>query len=60
VRYGIEHVFRSGSPVDIIKDNVSFGYIDWFAKTNAIAERFYLEDRLIGSWRPWFNVDSER
>ena len=60
VRYGIEHVFRNEPPVDMILANMSFSFIDWFGKDNAIAERFYLEDRLIGSWRPWFNVDSER
>jgi len=27
---------------------------------NAIAERFFEEDRLVGTWRPWFNIDSER
>jgi hypothetical protein len=26
----------------------------------AVAERFYLEDYLIGALRPWFNLDSER
>lgn len=60
VRYGIEHVFRNEPPVNVIMENLSFSFIDWFAPDNDIAERFYTEDRLIGSWRPWFNVDSER
>lgn len=60
VRYGIEHVFRDDNPIDIMLDNLSFSFIDWFPSENSIAERFYLEDRLIGQWRPWFNVDSER
>ena len=60
VRYGIEHIFRDSHPVEIIRNNLSFSFIDWFPEANPIAERFYLEDRLIGQWRPWFNVDSER
>lgn len=60
VRYGIEHVFRDDDPIELMMGNIAFSYIDWFPEDNAIAERFYLEDRLIGQWRPWFNVDSER
>jgi len=60
LRYGIEHVFKGHhSPLDIINDKVGFSYTTRFPD-NAIAERFYTEDRLIGIWRPWFNVDSER
>jgi len=60
LRYGIEHVFKHhAAPIDIIDKNVGFSYSTRFPE-NAIAERFYTEDRLIGIWRPWFNVDSER
>lgn len=60
VRYGIEHIFKSNdAPLDIINNKVGFSYTTHFTE-NAIAERFYAEDRLIGIWRPWFNVDSER
>lgn len=60
LRYGIEHLFpRSTSPMQIITDSVGFSYSTDFP-ANAVAERFYTEDRLIGTWRPWINVDSER
>lgn len=60
LRYGIEHIFREADePLNIIFDNVGFSYTTNFAE-NAIAERFFTEDRLIGTWKPWFNVDSER
>lgn len=60
VRYGIEHIFKAhDSPLQIINNKVGFSFTTAFAD-NAIAERFYTEDRLIGIWRPWFNVDSER
>jgi hypothetical protein len=60
LRYGIEHVFKSdAAPLKIIYDKVGFSYSINFTE-NAIAERFFTEDRLIGTWRPWFNIDSER
>lgn len=60
LRYGIEHVFKEASdPLDIIYNKVGFSYSTDF-NDNAIAERFFIEDRLIGTWRPWFNIDSER
>lgn len=60
LRFGIEHVFpREGNPLEMIFNNVGFSYKTDFKK-NAIAERFYEEDRLVGVWRPWFNIDSER
>ncbi len=60
VRYGIEHTFKAHqAPLDIINIKLGFSYSTNFSQ-NAIAERFYTEDRLIGIWRPWFNVDSER
>lgn len=60
LRYGIEHIFREAeSPLSIVFDNVGFSYTTNFPE-NAIAERFFTEDRLIGTWKPWFNVDSER
>ena len=61
LRYGIEHIFcNSKTPLDIIFNKVGFSYTTDFPDRNSIAERFYTEDRLIGIWRPWFNVDSER
>lgn len=60
LRYGIEHVFKTESdPLLLINEEVGFSYMTNF-DTNAIAERFFTEDKLIGKWRPWFNVDSER
>lgn len=60
LRYGIEHVFKhKNNPLEIIMENVGFSYSTRF-QDNAIAERFFTEDRLIGTWRPWFNIDSER
>jgi hypothetical protein len=60
LRFGIEHVFPlEQNPLSIIFRKVGFSYRTDFAD-NAIAESFYEEDRLVGTWRPWFNVDSER
>ncbi len=60
LRYGIEHIFKNeDNPLEIIMNNVGFSYSTRFSD-NAIAERFFTEDRLIGTWRPWFNIDSER
>jgi len=60
LRYGIEHVFKNAAnPLEIIYNKVGFSYSIEFTD-NAIAERFFTEDKLIGEWRPWFNVDSER
>jgi hypothetical protein len=62
LRYGIEHVFRkTADPLGIIFRAVGFSYsTDSPDNANAVAERFYEEDRLVGTWRPWFNIDSER
>lgn len=60
LRFGIEHVFpQEENPLDLIFRAVGFSYRTDF-RENAIAERFYEEDRLVGVWRPWFNIDSER
>lgn len=60
LRYGIEHVFKEcEKPLEIIYRKVGFSFTTDFSG-NAIAERFYTENRLIGTWKPWFNVDSER
>jgi len=60
LRHGIEHLFENNSnPLDIINNSVGFSYSTNFDK-NATAERFFTEDRLIGTWRPWFNIDSKR
>ena len=60
LRYGIEHLFpNSVSPLNIIHNKVGFSYRTDF-QGQPVVERFFEEDRLIGTWRPWFNVDSER
>lgn len=60
LRWGIEHIFPDDSnPLRLINTSVGFSYRDDF-DDNAIAERFFEEDRLVGVWRPWFNIDSER
>ena len=60
LRYGIEHIFKGHpNPLEIIYQSVGFSYTTNFSG-NVIADRFYTENRLIGSWKPWFNVDSER
>ena len=60
LRFGIEHVFpNEADPLKVIFHSVGFSYRTDFPD-NAIAERFFEEDRLVGIWRPWFNIDSER
>ncbi len=60
LRYGIEHIFRDAQkPLEIIEHKVGFSYNAEFGY-NQVAERFFEEDRLIGRWKPWFNIDSER
>ena len=60
LRWGIEHIFpNDNNPLRLINTSVGFSYRDDFGD-NAIAERFFEEDRLVGIWRPWFNIDSER
>jgi len=60
LRWGIEHVFpNENNPLALITKSVGFSYRTDF-NDNAIAERFFEEDRLVGVWRPWFNIDSER
>lgn len=60
LRHGIEHVFPDEqNPLELINEHVGFSCNNNFP-TNPVAERFFEEDRLIGLWRPWFNVDSER
>ena len=60
LRFGIEHVFPTEQdPLRLIFRAVGFSYRTDFPE-NAIAERFFEEDRLVGTWRPWFNIDSER
>jgi hypothetical protein len=60
LRWGIEHIFPNElNPLNIISNSVGFSWRNNFAD-NDIAERFFTEDLLIGTWRPWFNIDSER
>lgn len=66
LRHGIEHVFKNHTnPLDLIMENVGFSYILDFSENtdyskNQVVVRFFMEDLLIGKWRPWFNIDSER
>ena len=61
LRYGIEHIFKNdNSPLKLINKYVGFSYTTDFGSENQTAERFFKEDKLIGTWRPWFNIDSER
>lgn len=60
LRWGIEHIFpNEANPLALISTSVGFSYRTDLVD-NAIAERFFEEDRLVGTWRPWFNIDSER
>ncbi len=60
LRFGIEHVFPNKvDPLRVILDFVGFSYRTEFPD-NPIAERFFEEDLMVGRWRPWFNIDSER
>lgn len=60
LRWGIEHIFpNEPNPLKIITSSVGFSYRSDFLE-NAVAERFFEEDRMVGAWRPWFNIDSER
>ena len=60
LRWGIEHIFPNETePLDVIMKSVGFSFRADFPD-NPIAERFFEEDRLVGTWRPWFNIDSER
>ena len=63
LRYGIEHIFRDEkNPLDIISNDVGFSYslMGDNKENDPVHERFYLENLLIGHFRPWFNLDSER
>jgi hypothetical protein len=59
LRFGIEHVFpNEKKPLGVIFSCVGFSHKTF--QDNEIADRFFEEDRLVGIWRPWFNIDSER
>ncbi|WP_080952039.1 GIY-YIG nuclease family protein [Aliivibrio fischeri] len=61
LRYGIEHIFPDHEdPLELIFSSVGFSYITNFSEGNPTVERFFTEDLLIGQYRPWFNIDSER
>jgi hypothetical protein len=60
LRWGIEHIFPNEiDPLSLIATSVGFSFRTEFSG-NATVERFFEEDRLVGAWRPWFNIDSER
>jgi len=54
----IRHLTKSNAE-DLI-DNVSFEFIPFLNNQEDLTKRFYIEDYLIGTLRPWFNLDSER
>ena len=61
LRHGIEHIFKNEKePLELINKSVGFSYKTDFGTENQTVDRFFEEDRLIGTWRPWFNIDSER
>jgi hypothetical protein len=71
-RSGIELLFKTKELTESefwknIQENIEFSYLTFEntdtngpIKDSSVAERFYLEDYLIGALRPWFNIDSER
>jgi hypothetical protein len=60
LRYGVEHIFSaSPNPMEIIEEDVGFSFQTEGIAAN-VTDRFYAEDLLIGKWKPWFNIDSER
>ncbi|MBL8992186.1 MAG: hypothetical protein JNM63_02520 [Spirochaetia bacterium] len=59
LRHGIEHLFPDEpDPLGLIGKYVGYSFEPFGA--DEIAERFYRENLLIGTLKPWFNVDSER
>ncbi len=60
LRLGIEQIFpEEPDPLALIFRSVGFSYRVDFPE-NPIAERFFEESRLVGIWRPWFNIEAER
>ncbi len=57
-RAGLEHLFTSNGFEEI--EHIKISYLEFDKTDEKVAERFYLEDYLIGYLRPWFNLDSER
>lgn len=58
LRSGFEYLYLRNN-VDLfeeIQDRIELSY----TVEPDFIKRFFYEDMLIGSWRPWFNVDSER
>jgi len=60
VRWGVEHIFPNESePLKLICKKVGYSY-DASDKMKCFAQRFFDEDLYIGTWHPWFNIDTER
>ncbi|MCZ8157673.1 MAG: hypothetical protein O9264_16260 [Leptospira sp.] len=60
LRHGLEILFKEEENIlDLIRDNIGLTLIPYPGEKH-IPDRFYLENYLIGSLRPWFNLDSER
>lgn len=58
-RAGLQHLLKNNEEIKTVED--TFKYIDIsFIEILDVGERFYLENLAIGSYRPLFNIDSER
>lgn len=60
LRAGVEHLFPNEPDTrTLVLDNVGFSFVELHGDEHA-ANRFYLEDMVIGLMRPPLNVDIER
>ena len=57
-RIGLERLFNKDA-LALIKENVSISFLPYSGKENAL-NRFFIEDKLIGSLYPILNIDVER
>lgn len=66
LRAGMEHLLSLRTPGlqfgTLLRSHICISIYTDFGENSHIAmtERFYAEDLAIGTFRPWFNVDSER
>ena len=59
LRSGFDYLYSKNKNVYIKNELMEHLYLSIYYEENFI-NRFYIEDYLIGKFRPWFNVDSER
>ena len=59
LRSGFDYLFQEWQDINIFELMSKRLYFSCFQETSFI-KRFYMEDYLIGTLYPWFNVDSER